>query len=73
MLTTVAAHQVLDSIDLMDAMYYTAKVPEREVLRLVWERINHPVNAAVADQLNENLIQALADCQKEGGGSLHLL
>jgi len=66
----LTAQQSLDLIDEMDSLYYTANIAEREIIRLVWERINHPINSDKSDQLKENLIKELADCKK-GTSSVH--
>jgi hypothetical protein len=59
------ARQALKSINKMDSTYQTAQIPEREVLRLVWERINHPINAKNIEQLKENFVNQLADCCRD--------
>ena len=56
------ALRALKNINDIDGYYNTAKLPEREILRLVWERINHPININQIDQLKANLAEQLADC-----------
>jgi hypothetical protein len=65
------AKQVIRQIDAMNCLYVTANIREREIFRLVWERINHPVNQPIVNQLKENLIKELADCNR-GHGRLSL-
>lgn len=40
-----------------------ADLPEMELVRLLWERINHKENQQTRDQLIDNLITQLADCR----------
>lgn len=49
-------------INQMDATYDLVKLPEREILRLIWERIHHPINKSVQENLEQCLIEQLADC-----------
>ncbi len=65
-----SAQQALIMIDNMNATYLTANISEKEVIRLVWERINHPINKQYIDQLKENLIREISDC-KRGQSSVH--
>lgn len=65
-----AALHSLKSIDQIDAYYHSAEIVEKEILRLVWERINHPVNAERNEQLKDNLLEQLADC-KNGYSGVH--
>ncbi len=70
--TAEIAKQVIRQIDGMNCLYVTANIREREIFRLVWERINHPVNSGITNQLKENLIKELADCNRgQGKLSLH--
>ena len=64
------ASETLAQIDEIDSFYQTAQILEKEVTRLVWERIHHSDNFDKLEQLKENLIVELADCNK-GDGSLH--
>ena len=68
--TLSSAKQALDLINEMDSLYCTANTKEKEIIRLVWERINHPINATIIDQLKENLIKEISDCKK-GQSSVH--
>jgi hypothetical protein len=58
----------VEKIDQMDVFYHSGQTSEKEILRLVWERINHPVNHKMKDQLCENLIDQLADCKNDYTG-----
>lgn len=60
-----AAYQALDSIEQINAFYHHANIHELEILRLVWERINHPINQKKMTCLQENLIEQLADCKND--------
>lgn len=64
------AHQSLSLINDMNTLYYTANIEEKEIIRLIWERINHPINKDQSQQLKENFIKELADC-KNGSSSVH--
>jgi hypothetical protein len=64
------AFQSLRLIYEMDSTYQTSGIKELEILRLVWERINHKNNLGVVDQLKENVVKELADCYR-GNGSVH--
>ena len=61
---------VLDKIEEMDSTYQCVNLKELEILRLVWERINHPINQKQVIQLKQNLIDQLADCGY-GSNSIH--
>jgi hypothetical protein len=63
-----SASYVLESIKNIGAFYHTAKISELEILRLLWERINHPINHECVSRLKENLIEQLADCQNDYSG-----
>lgn len=63
-----SAKNVLESINDINATYHNAYITEKEILRLVWERINHPINQSVVDQLKSNLIEELADCVNNYSG-----
>ena len=56
----------LDYIRTHNARHLVANLTEMELLRLVWQRINHPVNQAHQDDLKEALAFQLADCQQHG-------
>jgi|UniRef100_A0A6C0BKF2 hypothetical protein len=55
------AMQVLKAIQQMNCYYHSGYVREKELVRLVWERIHHPVNHDRVEQLKNNLIDQLAD------------
>jgi hypothetical protein len=63
-----SALYTLQTICRIDAIYHSANIREKEILRLVWERINHPLNHEVVEQLKTNLIEQLADCRSEYAG-----
>lgn len=67
-----AAKYVLHHIRQSNIMYPVVKITESEIIRLVWDRINHPINQTLSSNLIENLIQQLADCQS-GEHELHCL
>jgi len=64
------AEIALLSIEDMDATYTSCHLKEKELIRLIWERIRHPINEKVREQLEYNLIEQLADC-KNGNRGLH--
>jgi len=65
------ATYVLECVASMHSTYRSSfKIYELELIRLIWERINHPINLNVKDQLKSNLIDQLADC-RNGQTSLH--
>lgn len=66
----ISASNSLQLIDEMDAMYYSGNIKEKEVIRLVWDRINHHINHNKRELIIENFIKELADCTKSGG-SVH--
>jgi len=68
-ITNPKAKQALNQIGAMNAYYSTGKLREPEILRLVWSRINHPINRDRVAQLKENLEAQLADCVN--GRDLH--
>lgn len=57
-----AAVQALRRLEQINAFYHSANIAELEILRLVWERINHPINAERIEQLKLNIIEQLSDC-----------
>lgn len=63
-----SASEAIEAIEMMDAHYSSAKIDEREIIRLVWERINHPDNLEQRDLLIDTFIQQLADCRRGPGG-----
>ncbi len=65
------ARKNLRSINDMNVIYSTADLPECEIIRLVWERINHPINTNRIQILKENFINQLADCRNQESGGLH--
>ena len=60
----------LQMIRQIDGSYHPSNIKELEILRLVWERIHHPINTDKVKQLEENFIKELADCNR-GDGSVH--
>jgi hypothetical protein len=62
------ATQALTLMCSMDAIYQSCDIAEKELLRLLWDRINHPVNVEVKDQLKDNFIDQLADCRNGYSG-----
>lgn len=66
------AKRVIRQIDGMNCLYVTANIRERELFRLIWERINHPINEKIQNQLKENLIKELADCNRAVAGGQKL-
>jgi len=52
----------------IDAYYHSGNISEKDLLRLIWDRIHHPVNAEIIDQLKDNLIEQLADCRNSYSG-----
>lgn len=71
----------LHTISQLDAIYHMREttpreagipieIPEKEVLRLIWERIHHPINTEHRSELIESFIDQLADCCGETG-SVH--
>jgi hypothetical protein len=63
-----AAIYVLQSIEDIDAFYHVVNLSEKEIIRLVWERINHPINQTHIELLKNNLIEQLADCRNDYSG-----
>lgn len=61
------AENTLVSIDEINASYHNGEITEKELIRLIWERINHPLNINQQEQLKINLIEQLADCQNNSG------
>ena len=68
--TSEFAVYALQMILQIDGSYHPSNLKEKEILRLVWERIHHPINTDKVKQLEENFIKELADCNK-GDGSVH--
>lgn len=64
------AEMVLLSIEDIGATYTSCHIKETELIRLIWERIHHPMNKSVQEQQENNLIEQLADC-KNGTHGLH--
>jgi hypothetical protein len=65
--------QAFNSLDLIEhnhVYYHNGSIDEKELIRLLWERINHPINQCVLESLKNNIIEQLADCG-DGHGSLH--
>jgi hypothetical protein len=58
----------LNAICAIDARYHAGNISEKELIRLIWDRIHHPVNSEVITQLKENLIDQLADCRADYSG-----
>ena len=58
----------LTSICSIDAYYHSGNISEKELLRLIWDRIHHPVNHEISAQLRDNLIEQLADCRNGYSG-----
>lgn len=52
----------------IDAYYHSGNISEKDLLRLIWDRIHHPVNVELQSQLKENLIEQLADCRNGYSG-----
>lgn len=59
------AARSLEQIDHLNAIYQAVNIYEKEVIRLVWERINHPINQNKINDLYDSIIEQLADCQTE--------
>lgn len=64
------AEVALDLIEEIGATYSSGHVQETELIRLIWERIQHPMNEIKREQLEDNLIEQLADC-KNGSHGVH--
>lgn len=64
------ASESLRLIKQINAYYNSAEIGEMELIRLVWERVNHPDNSQVVEQLRSNIIAQLADC-KNGYSGVH--
>lgn len=60
------ALDVLDQINNLNGFHTGTQSHEMEILRLVWQRINHSINHSNLENLQENLLVQLADC-KNGG------
>jgi hypothetical protein len=61
------AENTLALIEEMNTSYHNGSITEKELIRLIWERINHPVNINQQTQLKDNLIEQLADCVNTNG------
>ena len=59
----------MTEIEHINGLYFEGNLTELELLRLVWDRINHPINSSNVDSLKKNLIDQLADCKN--GDSLY--
>lgn len=62
------ATAALTAICSINAYYHSGNIAEKDLLRLIWDRINHPLNSQIASQLKDNLIEQLADCRNGYSG-----
>src|SRR6185295_9520863 len=60
------ALDVLDQIHNINASHIGTGLSEMEILRLVWQRIKHPLNHAQQNDLKESLAMQLGDCKPNG-------
>jgi len=63
-----SAMQTFNQIDNMNALYQSGHIYEKEIIRLVWDRIHHPINNNHTLSLKNTLIQQLADCRNGYSG-----
>jgi len=61
------ALDVLDQIHNLNAHHVGTNLTEMEILRLVWQRIKHPINEQQCNDLKESLAIQLIDCKPNGG------
>lgn len=64
------AKEVLNLIENMNVYYSNGKIYEKELIKLVWSRINHPINESRCQLLKDNFIMQLLDCSN-GNQILH--
>ncbi len=57
------ALDVLDYMNNLNGLHTSSGLREMEILRLVWQRMNHPVNENNLDDLKESILLQLADCK----------
>lgn len=60
------ALSVLERIAKTNGYVSTMKMDEKNVLNLVWNRINNPKNALQRDNLQDSLVNELAECVEHG-------
>lgn len=60
------ALDVLDQIHNFNSRHVASNLTEMEILRLVWQRIKHPVNEPRKSDLEEALLTQLGDCKPHG-------
>ncbi len=60
---TVQALDVLDQIHNFNDLHTPSGLHEMEILRMVWQRIKHPINLSRFDDLRESLLLQMADCK----------
>lgn len=65
--TLFNAKRAIEMINQLNSFYHNAHIGEKEIVRLVWERINHSTNSKIVDVLKNNLIEQLADCVNDNG------
>lgn len=64
--STTVALDVLDQMHNFNASHVSTNMKEMDILRLIWQRIKHPVNNQVCSDLKEALLLQLADCKPNG-------
>lgn len=64
------AKEVLNLIENINAYYTNGKLFEKELIKLVWSRINNPINESRCQLLKDNFIMQLIDCSN-GDRILH--
>lgn len=61
--STIAALDILDKMYNFNNYHSATDLKEMEILRMVWQRINHPINTSRKNDLMEGLLIQLADCK----------
>lgn len=57
--------EVLDHMNNINSLHAGTNMREMEIIRLIWQRIKHPINQKNINDLKENLLIQLAECKPD--------